>query len=164
MPHLSHITVFINCLIDGLAGEKYRYHLNISKFIFPVAMTAQVSSTTTLKGIIKFEDVMFSVGINNLPLYKSTGKFVVEKEGLYLMSAHIMSQTNDAFYYIYLNGKSISGSMIAFISPYPNTMQHSGTIVVVRQLRPNDNVSVVYTYDFHVRGSSMSQFNIVKIK
>lgn len=47
---------------------------------FSVAMTAHLTSGTSANRIMKFGDVKFSIGINDLAAYKSTGKFVCEKK------------------------------------------------------------------------------------
>ncbi|XP_063396750.1 uncharacterized protein LOC134681185 isoform X2 [Mytilus trossulus] len=129
-----------------------------------VAITAHPASTSTLQGIIKFDYVTFSVGINNLPTYKSTGKFVVEKEGLYMISVAIYSKTNDAYYCIYLNGNVISYTKIAHTSSPPSSMSHTGTVVVVRQLRPNDSLWVYFPGNYYTEGGVWSTLTIVKIK
>ncbi|VDI60907.1 Hypothetical predicted protein [Mytilus galloprovincialis] len=129
-----------------------------------VAMTAHPSSSATLRGIIKFDDVTFSVGINNLPTYKSTGKFVVEKEGLYLISVDIFSKTNGAYYQIYKNSIVISDTRIAYYRSPPSVMQHTGTVVVVRQLRPNDSLWVNFPGNYYIYAGVWSTLTIVKMK
>ncbi|VDI04045.1 Hypothetical predicted protein [Mytilus galloprovincialis] len=48
-----------------------------------VAMTAQLPTTSYSGGtILKFDKVNFSIGVNNLTEYKSTGKFLCERKGL----------------------------------------------------------------------------------
>lgn len=88
---------------------------------FSVAVTAHLTSTTTTTGsILKFDNVRFSVGINDLAAFKSTGKFVCERKGLYMISSSIRSDSNDAHYYIYLNGNAISYTITGFTSsPIP---------------------------------------------
>lgn len=56
-------------------------------------MTPQLSCSGTKRGIIKFDDVKFSVGINNLSAYKSTGVFVVEKEEIYKIAPFLLAQS-----------------------------------------------------------------------
>ncbi|XP_063448250.1 uncharacterized protein LOC134727792 [Mytilus trossulus] len=103
-----------------------------------VAMTAHPSHTATITNtIIKFDDVKFSVGITNLATYKSTGKFTCEQEGLYIISASVMSLTNNAEYFIYLNGNPISDT---FIGQHSNTNVHTGAVTVTRKLKLNDQV------------------------
>lgn len=127
-------------------------------------MTANPASPQFKAGIIKFDDVKFSVGINNLSTFKSTGKFTCETGGIYLISASIMSYTNNAFYYIYLNGYQISFTQIAYSSSPPSTMYHTGTVVLARQLRPNDVVWVQQNIDFYIYHALLSTLTIVKVK
>ncbi|VDI23363.1 Hypothetical predicted protein, partial [Mytilus galloprovincialis] len=105
-----------------------------------VVMTAHPSSTSTKVGIIKFDNVAFSVGINNLSTYQSSGKFVCEKEGLYLFSVSIYSSSNNANFCMYLNGNAISYTWIGYNSNAPSSMQNTGTVVNALQLRLNDSV------------------------
>lgn len=127
-----------------------------------MAITAHPSSSTRLSGIIKFDDVTFSVGVNNLTTYKNTGKFVVEKDGLYLISLAISSNNNHAQYHINLNGNVISYARVtgSFLEQYSDTVN----VVVALQLRLNDILWVSYPHNFHIEGRLWSTFTIVKIK
>ncbi|VDI69229.1 Hypothetical predicted protein [Mytilus galloprovincialis] len=107
-----------------------------------VALTAQFASAPSTNGIMKFDNVIVSVGYNNLSVYKSTGKFVCERSGLYLISASISSGVNNARYYLYLNNKRITTTMLSYSSNSPSPTMHTGTIVLVLQLHPNDSVWV----------------------
>lgn len=129
-----------------------------------MAITAHPSSSTRLSGIIKFDDVTFSVGVNNLTTYKNTGKFVVEKDGLYLISIAISSNNNRAQYHINLNGNVISYSRVTGIPSF--LVQYSDTVnvVVALQLRLNDILWVSYPHSFYIEGRLWSTFTIVKIK
>ncbi|CAC5421366.1 unnamed protein product [Mytilus coruscus] len=71
-----------------------------------VAMTAFVSSSTRLSAgsVIKFSDVKFSEGINDLPTFKSTGKFKCGKSGLYIVSVTIEFSVNNSEFHMYVNG------------------------------------------------------------
>lgn len=129
-----------------------------------VAMTAHPSSSPTKSGIIKFDNVAFSVGIANLSAFKSSGKFVCEKEGLYLFSVSVYSNTNDAFFNIYLNGKRISYTYIGYNSNNPSSMGNTGAAVHALQLRLNDSVWVTYPGAYYVGSSDGSTFTIAKIK
>ncbi|VDI10351.1 Hypothetical predicted protein [Mytilus galloprovincialis] len=71
-----------------------------------VSMTANPTSAgTTRDTIMKFDDVKFSMGITNLGAYKNTGRFTCEHEGLYLISASVLSYISGASYKI--NGNFI---------------------------------------------------------
>ncbi|VDI63419.1 Hypothetical predicted protein [Mytilus galloprovincialis] len=129
-----------------------------------VSMTAHPSIGSTKYGIIKFDNVKFSIGINNLSTYKSTGKFICEKDGLYLISVSIFSFTNDASYQIYLNGKEISQTKIGYSASSSSRMDDTGTVVLAQQLHPNDSVWVNYPSSFYIFGGTWSTLMIVKIK
>lgn len=104
-------------------------------------MTTYLTYSTSSVGILKFDDVRFSVGIRHLSAYINTGKFVFSKKGLYLISSSIMSTTNSAEYYVRMNGKVISTTKIWYKSNSP-TMQVTGSVVIALQLLPNDVVSI----------------------
>lgn len=126
-------------------------------------MTAHPSTSMLKAGTIKFDDVLFSVGINNLSAYKNTGKFICEKSGLYLISTSIYSMDNNAQYKIYLNDIEISYTRIGYNSNNP-TMVHTGSVVVVLNLRLNDSLWVYNFGNFHVQGGKWSTLTIAKIK
>ncbi|XP_076071317.1 uncharacterized protein LOC143042749 [Mytilus galloprovincialis] len=109
--------------------------------------------------VLKFDNVIFSVGINNLSTFKSTGKFVCKHNGLYMISVSIMSNTNGARFYIYLNGNSISST---YIANQEKGWWHTGTVVVSRQLKINDMLWV-QTNGIFVH-STYSQLTIMKVK
>ncbi|XP_063448277.1 uncharacterized protein LOC134727815 [Mytilus trossulus] len=153
-----------NGLLGGHESKLVDLNAKFNAMNSRVAMTAHISSASTLSGIIKFDNVIFSVGINNLPSFKSTGKFVVEKEGLYTISVAIFSDTNGAQYKIYLNDNVISYTSIAYNSSPDTEMVHTGTVVVVRQLRPNDSLWVYFPGNYFVYGGFSSILTIVKIK
>ncbi|VDI06924.1 Hypothetical predicted protein [Mytilus galloprovincialis] len=129
-----------------------------------VAMTAHPSSNYNKAGIIKFDNVAFSVGIKNLTAFKNSGKFVCEKEGLYILSVKIYSNTNGAHFYISLNGNTISYTKVSYNSNHPSAMENTSTAVLTVQLRLNDSVWVFYPRAAHVAGIAWSTFTIVKIK
>lgn len=130
---------------------------------FSVAMTAHMSSSTSSVGILKFDDVQFSVGIRHLSAYKNTGTFVCEKKGLYLISSSILSTTNSAGYYIRMNGKLISSTKIWYNSNSPR-MQLTGSIVIALQLLPNDSVSIYNPANYAISGGQWSTLTIMKVK
>lgn len=127
-------------------------------------MTAHLTSSATAAGILKFDDVSFCIGINNLASYKNTGKFICEKKGIYLISASIMSTSNYGFYYIYLNGRQITNTMTGYNSNSPTTVHQTGTVVVALQLHPNDTVWLYNTASYTMKGGLWSTLTIVKVK
>ncbi|VDI14147.1 Hypothetical predicted protein [Mytilus galloprovincialis] len=127
-------------------------------------MTAHPSHAGTIRDtIMKFDDVKFSVGVTNLATYKSTGKFTCEQEGLYIISASVMSYTNGAYYYISLNGNYISDTYIS-----PQSISHSdihtGAVTVTRKLNRNDQVWLYAPGSWYIYGSLHSKLTIIKIK
>ncbi|XP_071181351.1 myosin-11-like [Mytilus edulis] len=158
-------------IVSGMQETEKRTNLTLSRLQKQiddstdlVVMTAQPVSASTKRGIIRFDDVKFSIGINDLSSYKSTGKFTCETGGIYLISASIMSQTNDAYYHIILNGTTISATNIGYSSSSPLTMHHTGSVVLARQLRPNDSVWVSSNGNNYMFGGMLSTFTIVKVK
>ncbi|CAC5416510.1 unnamed protein product [Mytilus coruscus] len=141
-----------NKLLGGHDSRLNDLNAKVNAMNSRVALTAHPSSGGTLHGILKFDNVKFSVGINNLPTYRSTGKFVVEKEGLYLIAVSIFSDANNAYFYIYLNGNRISETRIGYTSSPPSLMQHTGTVVVVRQLLLNDSLWVSFPGTYYIHG------------
>lgn len=136
----------------------------VFRFFISVAMTAHSSSSLTKYGIIKFDNIAFSVGMYNQSTYKSTGKFVCESQGLYIFSVSIYSSTNGAYFSIYLNGNRISHTWIGYNSNNPSSMRYTGTAVHSLQLNLNDSVWVYYDGTYHVESGVWSTFTIAKIK
>ena len=128
-----------------------------------VALTAYPpNSNVNVSNLIKFPDVGFSVGINNLATYRSTGKFVAEKTGLYLISVAIASATGAAGYYIMKNNTEISKTEIGYFTTYG--YWHTGTVVVSVQLELNDYIWIKPNKPWHMEGHRWSQLSIVKLK
>ncbi|VDH98347.1 Hypothetical predicted protein [Mytilus galloprovincialis] len=134
----------------------------INKNAERVAITAHPSSQGTLSTtIIKFDNVKFSVGISNMSAYKTTGKFTCEQEGLYMISASVLSNTNGAHYYIKLNGKDIS---LTYIGSHSSTYDHTGAVTVTQKLYPNDQVWLYAGGSWYLFGALYSQLTIITIK
>ncbi|XP_063448449.1 interaptin-like [Mytilus trossulus] len=128
----------------------------------PVFMTAHPTSGTSSPGILKFDNVKFSVGMSNLSSYKSTGKYICEKAGLYLISASIHTNTNNGYFYMYLNGKQVSNTMISYNNNNPSLMQFTGTVLLALQLRANDSMWVYSSAN--VQSGLWSTLTILKVK
>ncbi|XP_076071310.1 uncharacterized protein LOC143042745 isoform X6 [Mytilus galloprovincialis] len=127
-----------------------------------VAMTAHPSSYGTITNtIMKFDDVKYSVGITNLSSFKTTGKFTCEHEGLYLISASVMSNTNDAHYHIRLNGNTISQT---YIGQHNGGKLFTGAVTVTRTLNPNDQVWLYASGSWYLYGGTNSKLTIIKVK
>ncbi|XP_076071312.1 uncharacterized protein LOC143042745 isoform X8 [Mytilus galloprovincialis] len=126
-----------------------------------VAMTAHPSSGGTRSNtILKFDDVRYSEGITNLSSYKTTGKFTCEREGLYLISASVMSYTSGANYYIKLNGNDISLTYIGS----NGGQEFTGAVSVTRKLNKNDQVWLYASGSWYLYRGVYSKLTIIKIK
>ncbi|OPL32816.1 hypothetical protein AM593_04754, partial [Mytilus galloprovincialis] len=131
------VSTAMNDIVEKIVENLKTYNnLSISTFQkdIEVAMTAHPSANAlTSNTIMKFDDVKYSVGITNL----STGKFTCKHEGLYLISASVKSSTNNAVYFIRLNGNDIS---LTHIGLHKEQHAHTGAVTVTRMLKRNDQV------------------------
>lgn len=127
-----------------------------------VVMTASYprSELVSRGSVLKFVVDQSSVGISNLSTLKNTGKFVCEKSGIYMVSVSIMSYTDGARFYIYLNGNVISST---YIGAHTEGWWHTGTVVIARQLQIDDSLWV-QTSGLHINHGLDSSFTIVKVK
>ncbi|CAC5421371.1 unnamed protein product [Mytilus coruscus] len=127
-----------------------------------VAITAFYPRIETVRSnsILKFDSVPFSIGINNLSTFKSTGKFQCEKRGIYMISVSILSETNGAIFNIYLNGNQISATHIA---EHGADHWHTCTVVIARQLQISDSLWV-QTSGIYIHSGLFSCFTIIKVK
>ncbi|VDH98351.1 Hypothetical predicted protein [Mytilus galloprovincialis] len=128
-----------------------------------VAITAHpLSSGSVTRNIMKLSDMQYSVGITNLAAYRNTGKFTCEQEGLYIISASVMSLSSGAEFYIYMNGNIISETYIA--QNNNNNEKHTGAVTITQELNQNDKVWLYATGSFYLYGGLQSTLTIVKIK
>lgn len=74
-----------------------------------------------------------------------------------------MAEKNSAEFYIYLNGKQISDKYIVYNSNNASLMYHTGTVVLVLQLLPNNSVRV-HNPGFTMHIGVYSTLTIVKVK
>lgn len=136
--------------------------ITFHSFIVSIAMTSHPSrSSDIFSTILKFEDVKYSVGITNLSSYKNTEKFTCEHDGLYLISASVLSSSDDARYFISLNGNSISHT---YIGDHSGQYYFTGAVTVSRKLNPNVQVWLETTRSWNLYGGWFSEFTIIKIK
>lgn len=119
--------------------------------------TSGIVATT----IMKFDNVKYSVGVTNLAAYKTTGKFLCEKEGLYIISASVMSYTDEATYYIYLNGNNIS---VTGIADHTGSYFFTGAVTIIQKLRPSDQVWLYAHRSWYLYADLYSKVIIIKIK
>ncbi|VDI79909.1 Hypothetical predicted protein [Mytilus galloprovincialis] len=108
--------------------------------------------------VIRFNNVQLSVGITNISAFKSTGKFVCEKEGLYLVAVSVVSKDSYSSFCVYHRGMVSCTE----IGQHFGVAGHSGTSVATLHLQVNDNVRVETSYT--IEASYWTQFTLIKIK
>lgn len=126
-------------------------------------MTSFISTGVSLSvgSVVKFTDVKFSEGILNLSTFKSTGKCVCEKSGLYIVSVSIEFSINDSEFYIYVNGKIFTKNY----KHQQGNWWHSSSSVIAIELNTNDNVWVqIGGVNANLRADLHSRFTVIKIK
>ena len=109
---------------------------------------------------MKFNVIETQVGITKLSEFRSSGKFICEKKGLYLISVYMYSDTNGAQYYIYKNRHIVSK---LYIGTHSIGWAHTGTGVVSVDLQVGDAVWIKVPLSLSV-GIQYSCLTIVKIK
>ncbi|XP_052086779.1 uncharacterized protein LOC127724044 isoform X2 [Mytilus californianus] len=129
-----------------------------------VAMTACLISHLFLSSgsVVKFDDIKTHTGISNLSSFRNSGKFTIEKEGLYLVSSWILSHTNRAQFAIYYNGKSLASAYVMYDGD-AGTNVGTATAVVAVELKVGDTVWV-QTKTRMMVGREGSCLTIAKLK
>ncbi|VDI44286.1 Hypothetical predicted protein [Mytilus galloprovincialis] len=129
-----------------------------------VSMTACVNSHGTHQlssyKVVKFDNIKVQYGVNNLNRFKSDGKFIAEMEGMYIVSAWIMSSSVNAEFGIYHNGILISNTYISSDGGHYNT----ATGVTAIDLQTNDTVWIGTIHSMQIYSFDRSCFTIVKVK
>lgn len=120
-------------------------------------MLAFQQQTGDINGVMKFNSVNFNVGFNNISTFVDTGKLVIEKSGLYMISVSVISDTNGAEFYMYKNGQLQSLTRIS------DGHWNTGTHVLALQLHNGDNIWVNTNF-IHVSTGSYNSFSIIKVK
>lgn len=106
---------------------------------------------------IQFNSIRSSYGISNLASLKSTGIFTCEIQGLYLISAVIMSSTSDIYINIYKNNKPV-------IEAYINYSDISSSpAVLVTDLQVGDTIKIIPSNRIMSVYSQPSCVTIVKV-
>ncbi|CAC5371303.1 unnamed protein product [Mytilus coruscus] len=129
-----------------------------------VAMTACVlnSGTKPSGSVVKFDDVLTQVGINNIASFRKSGQFTSEVKGLYLVSAWIYTTTNYGHFYIYKNQMIIGRIVFNYISTSA-TVETTGTAVVAVELQIGDTVRIQTGKSMTIISSKRSCFTIAKL-
>lgn len=91
-------------------------------------------------GVIKFDDVKTSYGVQEFSQFSSSGVFICRSPGLYQIIATVKTHTNGARFSIVKNrSRLISG----YLAEHSSTnYDHTGTTVVMVLLNMDDTVSV----------------------
>lgn len=128
-------------------------------FFFCFFLVALFAWATDKSGnVIRFNNIRLSVGIANISAFKNTGKFVCEKEGLYLMAATVASN-------VYSNFCTHQGNTqvsCTEIGQHTGNAWHSGTSVATLHLLVNDNVFV--STGSTIESAPWTQFTLIKIR
>ncbi|CAC5383417.1 unnamed protein product [Mytilus coruscus] len=123
-----------------------------------VARTAcRAASRVSVRTVVHFPIIKTNIGITDLSAYKSTGKFVCTVAGLYHVSAVMMSNTNDQYYYIFKNNDNMIITYYGKVEGYYQTR----TRVFVTMLDVDDEISVRTGGSQFIYGNSC--FTIVKL-
>ncbi len=117
--------------------------LSTSKCLIFYFSVALLSNRVHGSGPIILFNVHHSYGITNSTLskFKSTGTFVCEKEGLYLIASNIISNKSGSWFKIMKNQEELSRTYIAYFGS--GASWHSGTGIVVVTLQIMDTISIV---------------------
>lgn len=113
--------------------------------------------------VLKFDDIRTQTGIISISSFKSSGKFTCQKEGLYLISSWVFSDTNFATFGVYRSSKKLAQGYITFDSD-DNTSAGTGTAVISVELQVADTVYVKTENDMRAFDGMRSCLTIVKLK
>lgn len=133
--------------------------------VVSVALTTCVSSNIQTSGtvVLTFSDVKVFAGINSLANFKTTGLFISEQSGLYLISVTIDSHTSGGSFSIYHNSAFVIHAYVYDKASGSNDADHSSTAVSAVFLNEGDTLSVKASGSLFVH-STYSCMTIIKIK
>lgn len=136
----------------------------IKVYIFSVGFTACIGkddgSTISAGQPIPFTSRRSSFNVD-MSSVTSNGKFTITTKGLYLVSASIISQTNNGFFSINDGSYKIAYGYTAEHNG-ENTYDHSGTVTVVRYFIYGEILTVVPWQTMYI--DAWSCMTAVKIK
>lgn len=112
--------------------------------------------------VILFNTVPLSLGIGNISAFKSNGKFVCEKDGLYMMAVTVSSKEHYASFCVHREGVQSGYVSCAEIGQHSGDAWHSGTSVVALYLQVNDKIHIETSYSIEI--GYWTHFTIMKIK
>lgn len=89
------------------SGQHFVWFKDIYVFNISVSITACANRGQNGHGgyIVKFQDIRTSVGITDKSLFISTGKFLCEQDGIYLLSATLEAYNTFINFDIYINDR-----------------------------------------------------------
>ena len=112
---------------------------------------------------ILFNNVHHSYDITTSTLSKftSTGTFVCEVEGLYIIATTILSSISDSWFKVMKNQEELSRTYITYYGGCDGW--HSGTVLAVVTLQVNDTIYIEAGSDIGI-SSPYNTLSIIKIK
>lgn len=114
---------------------------------------------------MKFSNVEYNYGINNIDLFKTNGTFVCEKEGLYYIALSMTSYTAGAMFTVYLNDKDVSTT---YIGIFNTKIEHTAAASLALELKVNDVLMVKIENGLYIMsylyGGLYSRITLVKIR
>ncbi|XP_071178121.1 uncharacterized protein [Mytilus edulis] len=154
---LTSFQTSYNATIYDLHTKEISMQKQITENNERVALYALASGKSG--NVIQFNNVQLSVGIKNTSAFKSTGKFVCEKEGLYLVAASVASSEYSHFC---INRGNTHVVSCTEIGQHSGSAWHSGTSVTILHLHVNDNISIATSNT--IEAGYWTQFTLIKIK
>ena len=132
-------------------------------YISVALLSNRVHGSGTTGSTIHFNNVHHSYGIttSTLSQFKSTGTFVCEVEGLYLIATTILSSIADSWFKITKNHEELSRTYIAYFGSDGGC--HSGTGLAVVALQAKDTIYVEVGRDIRIY-NPYNTLIIIKIK
>ena len=113
---------------------------------------------------VVFNNIGQQIGKTNVTNFRTNGRFICERSGIYLVSVSIMANDNgnDAEFFIRKNNQTIAHVDIGEHSGY--NWWYSGTAVVAEHLEVNDSIWVDIDGNFNVYGGTCCFLSLVKVK
>ncbi|VDI54160.1 Hypothetical predicted protein [Mytilus galloprovincialis] len=110
-------------------------------------------------GSLKFPDIKTSIGVSDLSLFKSTGKFTCQVPGYYYIAVTIMSLHSNLKIEIMRNSTAIHWQ---YVTTYYKDRSYwrSGAAVVALKLKYNDNVWIKQVSPKYIYQSCLTIFKI----
>lgn len=155
----NNLQNYVNSLNSSLT-DLYQLVDRNSERVALLSNRAYGSGTTG--SIITF-NVHHSYGIttSTLSKFKSTGKFICEVEGLYLIATNIISSKSGSWFKIMKNQEELSRTYIAYFDS--GASYHSGTGLAVITLQVKDTIYIKVGSDIGI-SSRDNTLSIIKIK